>query len=104
MEIAELIGWIRKRPLVFLTNNSIVELRAFLCGFNHCKCVMTDCVDSDPMFSQFQKWVRDKYKIEDNHSWMQIILFFSANESYALDKFFELWDEFIAECEQKSGR
>lgn len=92
MEIAELINWIKKRPLVFLTNYSIVELRAFLCGFNHCKCVMNltehpKCVAGDPMLLQFREWVARKYNIEDQHSWMQIILFFSANEFYALDNF-----------------
>ena len=102
MEIAELIDWVRKRPLVFLTNYSIVELRAFLCGFNHCKCVMNklenpECVGGDPVLLQFQQWVARKYNIEDNHSWMQIILFFSTNDACALNKFFELWDEFMTE-------
>ena len=45
----------------------------------------------------FQKWVEKKYKIKSNHHWSQIILFYSPNEYFALNTFFDLFEKFCDE-------
>ncbi|RKZ54681.1 MAG: hypothetical protein DRR16_13690 [Candidatus Parabeggiatoa sp. nov. 3] len=57
--------------------------------------------DNHLILSQFQDWIAKKYDVEGSHGWMSILLFFHVNESHALDKFFELWDEFLIEHKQK---
>lgn len=107
LEIAELIGMIRRHPLMYLANHSIKEFRAFLAGFTCCKSIISksskDSNNNDLILSQFRDWIAEKYGVEGSHGWMSILLFFHINESHALDKFFELWDEFIIEYEQKLG-
>jgi hypothetical protein len=59
----------------------------------------SECVGSDPVLLQFRDWIAEKYDVKGTYGWMNILLFFHANESQALDKFFELWDEFLTEHE-----
>lgn len=103
LKIAELIRMIRRQPLMYLTNYSIKEFCAFLAGFNCCKIIISESPEyksnNDLTLSYFRDWVAEKYDVEGRHSWMSILLFFHINESHALDKFFELWDEFLTEHE-----
>ncbi len=48
-------------------------------------------------FEYFLNWIRKRFKVETNQSWASIILFYSADENKALDTFFELFDEFLAQ-------
>ncbi|MCC3439960.1 hypothetical protein [Microcoleus sp. PH2017_05_CCC_O_A] len=43
----------------------------------------------------FQEWIQERYQITSTHGWDSIILFFSADEKDALDKFFKLLEEFL---------
>lgn len=44
---------------------------------------------------QFPEWVRKRLNVQTSQSWANVILFYSEDESKALDKFFELLCEFI---------
>ncbi len=45
--------------------------------------------------SHFQDWIVKKYKIRTNHSWSDIILFYSQDEADALKNFFKEFNEFL---------
>jgi hypothetical protein len=44
---------------------------------------------------EFPEWIRKKFNVTTSQSWANIILFYSEDERKALDKFFELFAEFI---------
>jgi hypothetical protein len=45
-------------------------------------------------FSGFQSWIQEKYAINSGQSWSKIILFYSIDEHEALERFFELYEEY----------
>ena len=46
-------------------------------------------------FENFQEWIEGKFNLPDTQSWAKIILFYSADERDALERFFELFEEFV---------
>lgn len=83
---------------MYLGKNSIFSLQAFLAGYNGAKREMgLSPTEQEQKFEYFLNWIRKRFKIETNQSWVSIILFYSADESKALDTFFELFDEFLAQ-------
>ena len=95
MEIFELLDKIRNRPGLYLGTNSIERLAAFLNGYYFCrKSFEFPSSKQDQIWFAFQKWVQKKYSIRTSQSWSQIILFFSIDESEALENFFRHLEEF----------
>jgi len=45
-------------------------------------------------FDNFQEWIQRRFDIQSCQSWAKIILFYSHDERGALEKFFELFEEF----------
>lgn len=45
-------------------------------------------------FELFQEWIEQRFNQANTQSWTKIILFYSEDESSALERFFELLDEF----------
>ena len=92
--VKQIIYEIKKKPALYLPYNSIRCLKAFIIGWYTRN---PDSVeDFDLLEHDFMKWIHSKYKIEV-HSWDRTIEFFSSNEYKALDKFFELFEEFLEE-------
>lgn len=89
----------RARPAMWLGKKSISSLRIFLDGFWTYQYLNGVETDSNLPFWLFQPYVQNYYKSTpyDNkgYSWNGLILLqCGENESEALDKFFELFDEF----------
>ena len=96
MEIIELLDSIKKRPGHFLGVKSIVKLEMFLNGFIYAKQVHEGRPPvEEPLLVNFTPWIKNKYGIKTEQSWMQVILFFSADEFDAFDNFFNLLDDFL---------
>ncbi|GAA4387162.1 hypothetical protein [Hymenobacter koreensis] len=90
----ELLEQIRARPAMFIDRKSIHYLSVFLTGWIiGCGTKSEVLMDNDALYG-FQIWIEKKYKIRTSHSWARIIDFYSPDESYAFDKFYELYDEF----------
>lgn len=100
MQTPNILTLIRARPALYLGSNSIVKLKAFLDGYYFSQ------YESDPNLSlkdddeelfwlKFQDWIANKYQIKSSQSWASIISFFSTDDANALDRFFELVDEFM---------
>ncbi len=92
----KLLETIKKAPSMYLGRHSIICLQAFLSGYNVAKHLLKkEDTLQDREFQKFPEWIRKKFKIETSQSWANIIMFYSEDESKALDLFFELFDEFL---------
>ena len=88
--IEELLSQIKTRPEMYIGRSSISCLKAFIDGWFYRD--STSISDSELM-DGFQNWIEQKYNINTSHSWCDIILFYSQDESKALIKFFKEFDE-----------
>ncbi|MEH1940262.1 MAG: hypothetical protein V7L01_08615 [Nostoc sp.] len=92
----EILSNIKKRPGMFLGTNSITRLDMLLRGYSLArKEVDVPPTEPEREFQGFQSWVEEKYGINSGQSWSKIILFYSVDEHEALQKFFELFEEYL---------
>ena len=91
MNISELLDGIAARPMMYLGDNSIFYLKAFLDGF-----VMgqEDNGQNSTFMVNFQKWIAERYSIDSSHSWARIIDFYSSHQTEAIDTALKLFMEF----------
>ena len=94
--ILKLINQIRHVPSL-LPNSSIYSLEAYIHAYyDITREIGESATEQKQELNMFHNWLRnEKYKnISSNLRWSSLILFNSDNEKDALDKFFELLDEF----------
>ncbi len=92
----EILKGIKKRPGMFLGTSSITKLDMLLRGYSlGRKEVGVPPTEPEREFSDFQLWVQEKYGIKTGQSWSKIILFYSIDEHEALQRFFELYEEYL---------
>ena len=86
---------LRKHPGMYLGTESITRLHLFIPGWRFGK----ENIPEINTLDDFSKWVKLKYGFseQDPHSWANIILFYSLDEADALNLFFKLFDEFLAQ-------
>ncbi|MCC5667259.1 hypothetical protein LC653_26070 [Nostoc sp. CHAB 5784] len=105
----EILGAIKKRPGMYLGTSSITRLDMLLRGYSFARReVGVPPTEPEREFEGFQSWVQEKYGINSGQSWSKIILFYSVDEDEALQKFFELFEEYLnrnksLEVDEKSG-
>ncbi|MBW4572389.1 MAG: hypothetical protein KME31_31705 [Tolypothrix carrinoi HA7290-LM1] len=91
----ELIGGIKKRPGMYLGTCSITRLDMLLRGYTLARReVCLAPTEEEKEFEGFQSWIQEKYEMNSNQCWAKIILFFSIDEHEALERFFELYEEY----------
>ena len=91
----QLISNIERRPSMYLGQPSISNLQAFLSGYIFARREQGIASTlEEEQFSEFQDWVKAKYKDTLDQSWDKIILFHCEDEKHALHEFFELFHEF----------
>ena len=96
-ETFELLQKIKIRPEIFLGTQSIVRLSDFLGGYEYARYLK----EGDAFYqSSFQKvfndWTAHRFGVVDTLNWCSIILNRSTDEAAALELFFILLDEFVA--------
>ncbi|MEH2176034.1 hypothetical protein [Nostoc sp.] len=92
----EILGAIKKRPGMYLGTSSITRLDMCLRGYSLARReVGVPPTEPEKEFEGFQLWVQEKYGINSGQSWSKIILFYSVDEHEALQKFFELFEEYL---------
>lgn len=95
MELYELLEKIRKRPALYLGKRSLSHLQVFLDGYTFARRQSgISPSQQEEEFGLFQEWVEQRFNQAHTQSWTKIILFYSEDESSALQRFFELLDEF----------
>jgi hypothetical protein len=96
IDILKLINRIRYVPSL-LPNSSIYSLEAYIMAYDNIARELGEpLTEQKKELNMFFGWLRnEKYKsISSNLRWSSLILYNSDNERDALDKFFELLDEF----------
>ena len=76
---------------MYIGRNSISCLKAFIDGWYFRN---SNGVSDMHIMNDFQDWVEKKYNVSTSHSWCDVLLFYSQDESSALSKFFdefEVW-------------
>lgn len=92
----QLLNKIKKAPAMYLGRHSIICLQAFLSGYSVAQYELGEQpTPQDLDFREFPEWIRKKFNVQTSQSWANIILFYSEDESKALDRFFELLEEFM---------
>lgn len=95
-ELYELLEAIKKRPGMYLGTSSITRLDMLLRGCNLARREAGIApTEQEKEFEGFQSWIQEKYDIKSGQSWAKIILFYSVDEYEALEKFFELYEEYL---------
>ncbi|WP_445631049.1 hypothetical protein [Nostoc sp. DSM 114167] len=93
---SEILTNIKKRPGMYLGANSITRLDMLLRGYSLARReVGVPPTEPEREFQGFQSWIEEKYGISSGESWSKIILFYSVDEHEALQKFFELFEEYL---------
>ena len=94
---------IEKRPSMYLGKAAISNLRSYLSGYLIAKRELgISSTEQEQEFNQFTDWVKQKFHINSDQSWDKIILFYSEDEKIALERFFELFNEFLKSKHQIS--
>ena len=105
----EILKGIKKRPGMFLGTSSITKLDMVLRGTSLARReVGVPPTEPEREFEGFHLWIEEKYGIKSGQSWSKIILFYSIDEYDGLQKFFELFEEYLnsnksSEVDQNSG-
>ncbi len=108
-ELYEFLGSIKKRPGMYLGTPSITRLDMLLRGYILARREAgLDPTEEEIEFEGFQKWIQEKYAINSGKSWSKIILFYSIDDYEALQRFFELFEEYqnrnkSSKVDEKSG-
>ena len=96
----EFIQTIKKRPQMFVGSETVSELHGLLRGYVYARNTLIEMDETESeLLKDFSLWLIDeKFDIVKGSgvSWHSFLLFYYTSEKTAFDKFFELWDEFIA--------
>lgn len=93
----ELIQKIKKRPSMYLGKPAISNLRSCLAGYILARRELgVSQTEQEQKFTEFQGWIQKKFNISSSQSWDKVILFYSEDERTALERFFELFEEFVS--------
>lgn len=92
----QLLDRIKTRPALYLGKRSIFSLQAFLDGYTFaCRQLAIPVTEQEQEFAEFQNWIEKQFNRQSTKSWARIILFYSEDESQAIDTFFELFKDFL---------
>lgn len=99
--IGEMIGRVKIRPRLYIGLLSMVRLKAFI---NGCMAYINEINGSATyeFYPGFQSFVERKYDIRIEADWAKIITFVTDSEEEAIEKFFELLEEFKETKEHKN--
>lgn len=83
---------------MYLGKASVCNLRSCLAGYIITRRELgIPQTEEERNFVYFQAWIQKKFNVESSQSWDKIILFSSEDERNALERFFNLFSEFIKE-------
>jgi hypothetical protein len=95
LDFYALLQEIKKRPTMYLAKHSIFDFQSFYHGYGFARLEMgLQKTQEEKEFEDFLQWIRSIYPVKTRQSWANIILFHSADERNALDKMFELFENY----------
>jgi hypothetical protein len=89
-----LLTEMRHRPIgIWVGEKSLTKLVHFLHGFSF---ALSRIGLDDSLLADFGEWIRRRYPTKLSIGWWTLICQNSTDEDQAVDRFFELLDEFVA--------
>jgi hypothetical protein len=99
----DVLQTIRQRPALYIGQNSIFSLQAFLDGYYFARRDLNIALtDQEEEFQTFLQWIRQKFNVETGQLWTSLVLSHSIDERDAVAQFFQLFDEFKATCAEST--
>jgi hypothetical protein len=89
-----LLNKMRSLPGMYLGTPSLLRLSMFLQGYELAAAQLANR-DPDPFLSDFRDWIHERYR-STTVPWEELILRESSDEADALQRFWRLFDEFVA--------
>ena len=100
LDLYDLLGKIKQRSSLYLGKQSLSHLHVFLDGYTFARRQLgIPVTEQETKFEEFQEWVENRFNQVDTQSWSRIILFYAEDEADALNRFFDLFEEF-KNCEK----
>ncbi|MCW6038667.1 hypothetical protein K4A83_20665 [Spirulina subsalsa FACHB-351] len=91
----DLLERIKQRPGMYLGRVSLTRLKMLLLGYGMSRGELgLQLTQQEKQFSQFQKWIQEKYDVKSSEGWENIILSQVDDERLAFELFFELFEQF----------
>lgn len=96
LDLHELLEKIKQRPSLYLGKRSLSHLQVFLDGYTFARRQLgVSITEQEQEFDDFQEWIEQRFNQPSTQSWTRIILFYSEDEADALNRFFELFEDFL---------
>ncbi|MEG4840353.1 hypothetical protein [Microcoleus sp. B9-D4] len=96
LDLYDLLEKIKQRASLYLGKRSLSHLHVFLDGYTFARRQLgIPLTEQETKFEEFQEWIENRFNQADTQSWSRIILFYSEDESEALKRFFDLFEEFL---------
>lgn len=88
---------IKEKPGVYIGKPSLERLKAFLDGYLICLWERgeVDTKYPHPLDGLFDEYIHQRYKLNTDHNWADIIQFYSITEKQGFELFYEHLDEFL---------
>jgi hypothetical protein len=103
MLLSELFEQVLERPAMYVGQESVVRISAFVEGYWYAKWACGEDVRDD-LYRGFTAWTAKRFRIESAHSWEDIILFMALGESRAYEMTVELWGEYKAQYQARARK
>lgn len=94
--IVEQLQEMRPRIAMYVGCGSLSLLAAFLRGYEHAVSKFGGPTH-DTFLLGFQDWVTRRFSVLISKSWEDIITFHSVNDKEAMERFWELFDQYLLE-------
>ena len=95
LDLYPLLEKIKQRASLYLGKKSLSHLHVFLDGYTFARCQLgIPITEQEKQFEEFQEWIENRFNQADTQSWSRIILFYAEDEADALNRFFDLFEEF----------
>ncbi len=96
LDLYDLLAKIKQRPSLYLGKRSLSHLHVFIDGYTFaCRQIGIPITAQEKDFEEFQEWIEHRFKQANTQSWSRIIIFYSEDETDALKRFFELFEDFL---------
>ena len=100
LDLYPLLEKIKQRASLYLGKKSLSHLHVFLDGYTFARRQLgIPITEQEKQFEEFQEWIENRFNQADTQSWSRIILFYDEDEADALNRFFDLFEEF-KNCEK----
>ena len=91
-ELYLLLKSIRENPYIYIGKPSLQRLYAFISGYQYRE--RTRDPEYRSCLEGFNEFVSNRYNLNTNHNWANMIDFFSNSEQEAFDTFYRLLEAF----------